>query len=267
MTFDPTTGYIGAATVTIVTSDLGNTGSGGTLTDTDVVNVTMTNTAPVAVADSFSTRENVALAVGAPGVLANDTDANSHPLTAVLVSGPANAATFSLSTNGSFSFTSSADFAGSTSFTYTANDGYNDSNIVTVTITVAPVSYVSSSNWPTSFDGSRYLALTFPAYVPAGSVVTGAVFRHTYRSDTSGDTTCYWFEVYNGVTLVATRGSSGSPISCNSTFSYQVDSFAISEIDTVAEANAVTVRLYVRNDGGRRSHHRLATIGINYWLD
>ncbi len=39
MTFNPTAGFTGAATLTITTNDLGNTGTGGPLTDTDVVNI------------------------------------------------------------------------------------------------------------------------------------------------------------------------------------------------------------------------------------
>jgi len=39
MTFTPTNGFSGAATLTIVTNDQGNTGSGGALSDTDVVNI------------------------------------------------------------------------------------------------------------------------------------------------------------------------------------------------------------------------------------
>jgi Bacterial Ig domain/Calx-beta domain len=39
MSFTPTMGFTGAATLTITTNDLGNTGSGGPLSDTDVVNI------------------------------------------------------------------------------------------------------------------------------------------------------------------------------------------------------------------------------------
>ncbi len=39
MSFTPTNGFSGAATLTITSNDLGNTGSGGALTDTDVVNI------------------------------------------------------------------------------------------------------------------------------------------------------------------------------------------------------------------------------------
>ena len=47
-TFNPDSGFNGTATVTITTDDQGNTGSGGALSDTDVVNITVGNpNAPV----------------------------------------------------------------------------------------------------------------------------------------------------------------------------------------------------------------------------
>src|SRR6476660_2183356 len=39
LTFTPTAGFSGGATLTITSNDLGNTGTGGPLTDTDVVNI------------------------------------------------------------------------------------------------------------------------------------------------------------------------------------------------------------------------------------
>ena len=97
------------------------------------------NTAPVAVDDSYSTEEDTPLTVPAPGVLDNDDDAEDDTLTAVLVSGPSNAASFTLNADGSFNYTPTADFNGTDSFTYKANDGAFDSNEATVTITVDPV--------------------------------------------------------------------------------------------------------------------------------
>ncbi|HTF96997.1 MAG TPA: putative Ig domain-containing protein, partial [Cellvibrio sp.] len=44
LTFTPTTNYTGTAVLSLTTSDLGNTGSGGTLTDTDTVNITVNGT-------------------------------------------------------------------------------------------------------------------------------------------------------------------------------------------------------------------------------
>ena len=41
LSFNPTTSFTGAASLQIVTSDQGNTGTGGTLTDNDTVAITV----------------------------------------------------------------------------------------------------------------------------------------------------------------------------------------------------------------------------------
>jgi VCBS repeat-containing protein len=105
-----------------------------------------TSEPPDANDDSYSTNEDTPLTVSAPGVLGNDTDAESDPLTAVLVSGPSHAASFSLSSNGSFSYTPNANFNGSDSFTYKANDTHSDSAPATVTITVNSVNDIPVAN-------------------------------------------------------------------------------------------------------------------------
>lgn len=94
------------------------------------------NTPPVAEDDSYPAEQDVELVVGAPGVLDNDTDADGDSLTAVLVSPPGNAAFFSLSTDGGFTYTPYAAFTGQDTFTYLANDGQDDSAAATVTIDV-----------------------------------------------------------------------------------------------------------------------------------
>jgi hypothetical protein len=96
------------------------------------------NVAPVAVGDAYATDEDIALTVGAPGVLINDTDFDPTILTAVMVDEPANG-TLVLNANGSFTYTPDADFNGTDTFTYKANDSYDDSNVATVTITVTEI--------------------------------------------------------------------------------------------------------------------------------
>ena len=93
------------------------------------------NTAPVANNDSYSTNQGTPLNVPAPGVLANDTDAQSNPLTAQLVSTTSNG-TLALNANGSFTYTPNAGFSGTDSFTYRASDGQATSNVATATIIV-----------------------------------------------------------------------------------------------------------------------------------
>ncbi|KAF5425403.1 MAG: subtilisin/minor extracellular protease Epr, partial [Candidatus Methanocomedens sp.] len=96
------------------------------------------NQPPVAVNDEYSVNEDGILNVPGTGVLDNDSDADGDTLTAIIVS-DVSSGILSLNTDGSFTYTPNSYFAGTDSFTYTANDGTADSNIATVTITVNPV--------------------------------------------------------------------------------------------------------------------------------
>ena len=94
-----------------------------------------TNAAPVAAGDKYNANRDATLAVAAPGVLANDTDANSNPLTAKLV-GNVTHGTLTLKADGSFSYEPTAGYTGTDEFTYAANDGTSDSAAATVSIAV-----------------------------------------------------------------------------------------------------------------------------------
>ena len=97
------------------------------------------NIIPVATNDSYTTEEDQKLDIDKnSGTLSNDTDANGDDLTAILVSDVSNG-TLTFNSDGSFSYTPNADYNGSDSFTYKANDGIDDSNTATVTITVTAV--------------------------------------------------------------------------------------------------------------------------------
>jgi len=112
------------------------------------VMVNPNNHPPVAVADSYSTDEDTPLTVPAPGVLANDTDADGDPLTAVLVSGPSHAASFALNADGSFNYTPASNYNGSDSFTYKDNDTHTTGNTVTVSLTINAVNDAPMNNLP-----------------------------------------------------------------------------------------------------------------------
>jgi len=90
---------------------------------------------PIAVPDASTVVEAGTLAVAAPGVLGNDTDAHRDALTADLVTGVAHGA-LSLHADGSYDYRPAAGFFGQDSFTYRASDGAAYSNTVRVTITV-----------------------------------------------------------------------------------------------------------------------------------
>lgn len=98
------------------------------------------NGPPSAANDGYAATEDTPLTTSAPGVLGNDFDPESNPLTAVLDSQPpAGQGSVTLNANGSFTFTPAPNFFGTTSFTYHANDGQANSNVATVTINVFPV--------------------------------------------------------------------------------------------------------------------------------
>ncbi len=110
MTIDPSTGVVawtpaadqgGVQSVTVRVTDAG----GLFATQTFAIQVSSAgNRAPVANPDAYSVRLGESLAVGAPGVLRNDTDAEGHPLTTRLLTQPANG-TVGLNADGSFTYT------------------------------------------------------------------------------------------------------------------------------------------------------------------
>ena len=93
------------------------------------------NAAPAGVADAYTTTEGQTLTVDAPGVLANDTDADDDTLTATGLTQPANGVV-TLEEDGSFVYLPDTGFVGTDTFTYRADDGTSSSAATTVTLTV-----------------------------------------------------------------------------------------------------------------------------------
>jgi VCBS repeat-containing protein len=132
--YTPVGNYSGSDSFTYQASDGDLTSGLATVTLT----VSAVNDGPTAADDAYTTAEDTALTVAAPGVLANDTDSDGDSLSAVAGSGPSHG-TLSRNANGSFTYTPAADYTGSDSFTYRASDGKLESSPATVTITVSPV--------------------------------------------------------------------------------------------------------------------------------
>jgi subtilisin family serine protease len=109
--------------------------------ESDVTTVSLTinpvNDAPVAMSNSYSLTQNTPLAVGAPGVVANDSDVEGSPLTAAAVRGPAHG-TLALDAGGSLTYAPLAGFVGTDTFTYKVSDGELDSALAAVSLTVRP---------------------------------------------------------------------------------------------------------------------------------
>ena len=110
------------------------------------ITVTAVNDAPVAVADAFTVVEDNVATIN---VRANDTDAEGDTLTVTQVNGTAisvggngievTGGVVTLNASGNLVFTPTANFAGSTSFTYTIADPSGATSTATVSGTVTPV--------------------------------------------------------------------------------------------------------------------------------
>ena len=99
------------------------------------------------------------------GVLANDSDPDGDPITAVLVSGPAHG-TLTLNANGTFSYRPNLGWSGTDTFTYKVTDGTAESSPATVTLTVNPV-----NDPPVAAADSYTTAEDTPLSVPAPGVL------------------------------------------------------------------------------------------------
>jgi len=109
-------------------TDLGNS------VESAAADLTVVNTPPEAADDAYATAENTTLHVAAPGVLANDLDADGDTLSALLAVSPIHGVV-AIAANGSFVYTPALDFVGTDSFTYLSSDG-QASMAATVTIQV-----------------------------------------------------------------------------------------------------------------------------------
>ena len=97
----------------------------------------MLNAAPIAKPDPlYDTPVDTQLVVGTSDtrVLDNDWDPESSSLTATLVGNPTNGTLNTFNSDGTFTYTPNMSYTGFDSFTYKANDGTDDSNVVTVSI-------------------------------------------------------------------------------------------------------------------------------------
>jgi hypothetical protein len=136
MTFTPTAGFTGNTQFSYQLSD----GVGGTATG--IVRIAVVNTAPVAVADSYSVHAGQVLTIAKPGLLANDSDANGDPLTIQFIDVTGLKGTVQVTADGGMVFTPTAGFIGNTQFSYTVQDGFGGTATALVKIAVnnaAPV--------------------------------------------------------------------------------------------------------------------------------
>jgi CshA-type fibril repeat protein len=179
--------------------------------DNTVVNILPTP--PNAVNDSGTTAVNTALAVAAPGVLANDTGEN---ITEQSHTNPTHGSV-TVNADGSYTYTPTTDYSGPDSFTYTIVDDASQTSTATVDLTVTPLavddSAVTQPNTPVSIDvvtNDHGSALTVPSVTqpPAGEgsvAIVGGKPVYTPPAGFSGTTTfTYTAKDSSGQTSIAT---------------------------------------------------------------
>ena len=147
--------------------------------------------------------------------------------------------------------------------------------------TVDATTYTAAINWPSAAPvTTKYLKPTFEPFVPTGSVVTGATLTNVWRASAAvnnGGTLCYYLETFNGATSLGTHGSAGSPQACtNSGTTFTTDTVSLPEVNTVAKANALVIKLYYwisplcgggGNPGCVKSVTDRAQVTFSYYLD
>lgn len=192
---NPTHIYTTIDTFTVVLTVTDNNGASDV--DESTANIKdAPNQAPAAGDNAYTTNEDAALSVNAPGVLANDNDPDGDPISAVLVSNAANGSV-SLYPDGDFVYFPNADYYGTDSFTYKAYDGEDYSNTATVTLTVDPVNdpptaeangpYSGTAGAPVQFDaaGSGDIdgsIMTYAWDFGDGGSASGPAPTHTYAA-------------------------------------------------------------------------------------
>ena len=129
VTYTPNAGFVGNDAFTYSASD------GSALSGPATVTVTVSDQ-PQAVGDSYAINEDTTLNVASPGVLGNDQ--LTGVASAVLVT-PPSSGSLGLNSDGSFTYTPSADYWGSDSFTYKFTSGGVESTLAAVDLTVNPV--------------------------------------------------------------------------------------------------------------------------------
>jgi VCBS repeat-containing protein len=228
------------------------------------------NEPPVAVDDAYATDEETPLNVAAPGVLGNDSDADGDALTAVLDT-TTSKGTLTLNADGSFSYTPNLNFNGTDSFSYHANDGQADSNVVTVSLTVNDVNdppvadpngpYTGDEGVPVTFDGSGSFDVdgTIVAYdwdFGDGGTGTGVSPSHTYAAAGTYTVT---------VTVTDDDGASDSDSSTadieqSAAIDLDIAQFRVTKQIRLAKVKPVEITMVVMNGGDINSQTRPATV-------
>jgi len=230
----------------------------------DIANVTITvtsvNDAPVALDDTYTTLEDTFL-VSSVSVLANDTDADNDPLTAVLVTDVFNG-TLILDSNGTFTYDPDPDFFGIDGFEYNATDGTDADtalviiNVISVNdipvalndtyttpedtvLNIDPTLGVLANDTDADLDVLTAVLITNVTNGTLSLFDTGS-FQYTPDPNFNGIDT-FQYEAFDGtnssdianVTITVTSVSD-APVALNDTYTTPEDTFLVSSVSVLA---------------------------------
>ncbi|MGB4595257.1 MAG: Ig-like domain-containing protein [Anaerolineaceae bacterium] len=231
LTYLPNADYYGEDSFTFKATD----GTSDSNVATVTITVTSVNFAPLAVDDFYETDEGVELVVAAPGVLANDGDADPLDiLKADLVMPPAHG-TLNLLEDGSFTYMPDEGFVGEDCFIYDMlaippewlTGMYSDEAEVCIMVNTAPVTYDQQLTTPEDTE--------LPITLTADFTTPGPVVWTLITNPPNG--------TLSGVApdLIYTPNQNW----------YGTDSFAFSVNDGIVESNIATITIVVTpvNDG------------------
>jgi VCBS repeat-containing protein len=229
--YTPDPDFFGMDTFTYVATD----GLLASRVTTVVIFVDGEEDAPVAVGDVYTTNEDTALLVGAPGVMANDSDVDGDDLTVRLADRPLHGDVVLLP-DGTFEYMPDPNYNGTDTFTYDLTDGLESVFGTTVTITINPV-----NDPPTATDDSYATRVGETLSIAAPGVLANDF------SD-GGDLTA----------ILVTGPAHGTlSLNGNGSFTYTTnltaagsDEFTYKVTDSVAESSAATVHISVSAASG-----------------
>jgi len=219
-TYTPNEGFVGSDGFTYKVND------GVADSNLATVTIDVTNMVPSGVDLTYHMQHDTTLDSGGVGVLSGATDADGDALKAAVATQPTSG-TLVLAEDGTFTYTPNEDYAGTDSFTFTANDGAQASSPSTVTIHVlneAPVAIGATHSVHHADTLTRWLETWDPDGDEITYTVTDDVDHGTRTIQTDGQ-----------FTYTPNAGYVGP------------DAFQFRTGDGIADSDVVTVTLQVTN--------------------
>ncbi|MEK0339812.1 MAG: Ig-like domain-containing protein [Nitrosopumilus sp.] len=189
---------------------------------------------PLAEDDFYSLDEDSLLTVNPLGVLLNDTNTQSDTFSAIIFT-DVGFGTLILNSDGSFTYQPNQDFDSTDSFSYVANNGTQNSNEATVTLSVNPI-----NDAPTASDDSYTISEDSTLVIVAPGVIDN-------DSDVDEDSLSSLIDTStnNGILVLNSDGSFTYTPNANFVGS---DSFTYHVNDGTLDSNIVTVDITVSSE-------------------